>query len=116
MAFDLAKSTAELKLTEVELALYSALTLLSPERPGLKGMHEIQPLYQAIKKALQGELNKTHKQPIKGDVSVMDALNNSLPMLKELSSLHMEALSKFRRQYPLTEFPALHKELFSVDL
>jgi nuclear receptor subfamily 1 group F protein 4 len=30
--------------------------------------------------------------------------------------LHMEALSKFRRTSPHLEFPALHKELFSVDL
>lgn len=116
MAFELAKSTAELKLTEVELALFSALTLLAPDRPGLKGTLEIQPLNQAILKALKCELNKSHKLPIKGDVSVLDALLNSMPTLRELSALHMEALSKFRRSYPQAEFPALHKELFSVDL
>ena len=29
--------------------------------------------------------------------------------------LHMEALSKLKRSSPHLEFPALHKELFSVD-
>lgn len=29
--------------------------------------------------------------------------------------LHMEALAKLRRSAPHLEFPALHKELFSVD-
>ncbi|XP_039297202.1 uncharacterized protein LOC120354315 [Nilaparvata lugens] len=33
----------------------------------------------------------------------------------ELSVLHMEALAKFKRSTPHLEFPALHKELFSVD-
>ncbi|KAI1306526.1 putative nuclear hormone receptor HR3 [Halotydeus destructor] len=116
MAFDFAKTTAELKLTEMELALFSAFALLSPDRPGLKGMHEITPLNAAILKALRNELNKTHKLPIKGDVSVADTLLSSIPTLRELSKLHMEALTKFRRSCPHVDFPALHKELFSVDL
>lgn len=29
--------------------------------------------------------------------------------------LHMDALAKFKRSTPHLEFPALHKELFSVD-
>lgn len=138
-AFEYAKSTAELKLTETELALFSAYALLSPgnlatasnkksttsneflfvcrpERAGLKGMHEIAPLNAAIQKALRCELAKTRKLPIKGDVSVFDALMASVPTLRELSKLHMEALTKFRRSSPHVIFPPLHKELFSVDL
>lgn len=34
---------------------------------------------------------------------------------RELSMLHMEALAKLKRSTPHLEFPALHKELFSVD-
>lgn len=34
---------------------------------------------------------------------------------REISMLHMEALAKFKRSTPHLEFPALHKELFSVD-
>jgi hypothetical protein len=34
---------------------------------------------------------------------------------RELSMLHMDALAKFKRSTPHLEFPALHKELFSVD-
>lgn len=29
--------------------------------------------------------------------------------------MHMEALTKVKRTAPQLEFPALHKELFSVD-
>jgi len=116
MAFDFAKSTAELKLTEVELGLFSAFALLSPDRPGLRDRHEVGPMNSATLKALRSELSKTHKLPIKGDVSVCDTLLASLPTLRELSKLHMEALSKFRRSHPHVAFPPLHKELFSVDL
>ncbi|XP_054280033.1 probable nuclear hormone receptor HR3 isoform X2 [Macrosteles quadrilineatus] len=115
LAFEVARGVAELKLTETELALYSACVLLSPDRPGLKGLGEIARLGQACLRALRMELERNHTMPIKGDVTVCDALLNKIPTLRELSMLHMEALAKFKRSTPHLEFPALHKELFSVD-
>ncbi|KAF5304802.1 hypothetical protein FQR65_LT07819 [Abscondita terminalis] len=113
--FEMAKSIAELKLTETELALYSACVLLSPDRPGLKGIGEISRLSQAVIRALRIELAKNHSLPIKGDVTVCDALLTKIPTLREISMLHMDALGKLKRSAPHLEFPALHKELFSVD-
>ncbi|KAF6203738.1 hypothetical protein GE061_002072, partial [Apolygus lucorum] len=84
-------------------------------RPGLKGLGEIGRLGQAVLRALRIELDKNHTLPIKGDVTVCDALLTKIPTLRELSMLHMEALGKFKRSTPHLEFPALHKELFSVD-
>uniref|UniRef100_A0A146M006 Probable nuclear hormone receptor HR3 n=1 Tax=Lygus hesperus TaxID=30085 RepID=A0A146M006_LYGHE len=115
LAFEVARSVAELKLTETELALYSAYVLLSSDRPGLKGLGEIGRLGQAVLRALRIELDRNHTLPIKGDVTVCDALLTKIPTLRELSMLHMEALGKFKRSTPHLEFPALHKELFSVD-
>ncbi|XP_075217793.1 nuclear hormone receptor 3 ROR-beta [Lycorma delicatula] len=115
LAFEVARGVAELKLTETELALYSAVVLLSADRPGLKGLAEIGRLGQAVLRALRLELEKNHALPIKGDVTVCDALLAKIPTLRELSMLHMEALAKFKRSTPHLEFPALHKELFSVD-
>ncbi|XP_032672270.1 probable nuclear hormone receptor HR3 isoform X6 [Odontomachus brunneus] len=113
--FELARSVAELKLTETELALYSAAVLLSPDRPGLKGLAEITRLSQAVIRALRSELDRNHVTPIKGDVTVCDAILAKIPQLREISLLHMDALAKFKRSQPHLEFPALHKELFSVD-
>ncbi|XP_048509595.1 probable nuclear hormone receptor HR3 isoform X1 [Athalia rosae] len=113
--FELARSVAELKLTETELALYSAAVLLSPDRPGLKGLAEITRLSQAVIRALRAELDRNHVTPIKGDVTVCDAMLAKIPQLREISLLHMDALAKFKRSQPHLEFPALHKELFSVD-
>lgn len=101
--FEMAKSIAELKLTETELALYSACVLLSPgastlrppkppaiisdsfciaDRPGLKGVGEISRLSQAVIRALRIELEKNHSLPIKGDVTVCDALLTKIPTLR----------------------------------
>lgn len=115
-AFNFVRSIAEMKLTETELALYSAYVLLVPDRPGLKGVPEIQRLNTAILKSLRYELGKTHELPYKGDVSAFDCLLAKLPSLREVSLIHMDALAKFRRSVPHLEFPALHKELFSVDV
>ncbi|XP_044738337.1 probable nuclear hormone receptor HR3 isoform X1 [Chrysoperla carnea] len=113
--FEIAKGVAELKLTETELALYSACVLLSPDRPGLRGVAEISRLSQAVLRALKAELDRNHALPIKGDVTVCDALLTKIPQLREVSMLHMEALGRLKRSAPHLEFPALHKELFSVD-
>ncbi|KAG5894824.1 hypothetical protein JTB14_033669 [Gonioctena quinquepunctata] len=95
--FEVSKSIAELKLTETELALYSACVLLSPDRPGLKGLGEIGRLSQAVVRALRLELERNHSLPIKGDVTVCDALLTKIPTLREISMLHMDALGKLKR-------------------
>jgi nuclear receptor subfamily 1 group F protein 4 len=113
--FDVVRAIAELKVTDTMLALYSAYVLLSPDRPGLKGTGEITRLNNAVLRALRYESAKTHRHPIKGDVTVVDALLARVPQLRELGLLHLEALGRLRRMAPHLDFPALHKELFAVD-
>ncbi|XP_074037493.1 nuclear hormone receptor 3 ROR-beta isoform X3 [Leptinotarsa decemlineata] len=113
--FEMSKSLAELKLTETELGLYSACVLLSPDRSGLKGIVQIGRLNQAVLRVLKMEIEQNHSFPLKGDVTVCDALLTKIPSLRDISSLHMAALGKLKKSAPHLEFPALHKELFSVD-
>ncbi|XP_067630980.1 probable nuclear hormone receptor HR3 isoform X2 [Eurosta solidaginis] len=112
--FQTAKSIAELKLTETELALYQSLVLLWPERNGVRGNTEIQRLFNLSMNAIRQELEANHA-PLKGDVTVLDTLLNNIPNFRDISILHMEALSKFKQQHPNVVFPALYKELFSID-
>ncbi|XP_055680014.1 probable nuclear hormone receptor HR3 isoform X2 [Lutzomyia longipalpis] len=112
--FETAKSIAELKLTETELALYQSLVLLWPERNGVRGNTEIQRLFNMSMSAIRQELESNHA-PLKGDVTVLDTLLNKIPTFRELSLMHMEALSKFKQDHPQYVFPALYKELFSID-
>ncbi|XP_055549908.1 probable nuclear hormone receptor HR3 isoform X4 [Wyeomyia smithii] len=112
--FETAKSIAELKLTETELALYQSLVLLWPERNGVRGNTEIQRLFEMSMSAIRQEIEANHA-PLKGDVTVLEILLNKIPTFRELSIMHMEALQKFKQNHPQYVFPALYKELFSID-
>lgn len=76
---------------------------------------DITRLSQAVVRALRSEIERNHVMPIKGDVTVCDAILAKIPQLRDASVQHMDALAKFKRLHPHLEFPALHKELFSVD-
>jgi nuclear receptor subfamily 1 group F protein 4 len=52
------------------------------DRPGLKGLAEIGRLSQAVLRALRLELERNHSVPIKGDVTVYDALLAKVPTLR----------------------------------
>ncbi|CAH2988119.1 unnamed protein product [Chilo suppressalis] len=112
--FDAAKTIARLKLTETELALYQSLVLLWPERHGVRGNPEIQCLFNMSMAAMRHEAELNHA-PLKGDVTVLDTLLAKIPTFRELSLMHLEALCRFKAAHPHHVFPALYKELFSLD-
>lgn len=117
--FDFAKSLAELRLSDIALALYSAYILLQDDRPGLRNAEKVRSLNQAVLTALQRELSENPPHvPIKGDVSVFNRVVNKRLALREISFLHMEALVKFKSSMSGNglEFPALHRELFPVTV
>jgi nuclear receptor subfamily 1 group F member 4 len=83
--------------------------------------------------AIKQELDSNHA-PLKGDVTVLDTLLNKIPTFRfvlndkyfeklqhlfptfrELSMMHMDSLSTFKQEHPQYIFPALYKELFSID-
>jgi len=65
------------------VAWFSHLLLVSiADRMGLRGTLEIQRLSQAVLRALRLELSRTHRTPLKGDVSVADSLAARLPALR----------------------------------
>ncbi|KAJ8704523.1 hypothetical protein PYW07_011711 [Mythimna separata] len=112
--FDAAKTIARLKLTETELALYQSLVLLWPERHGVRGNPEITCLFNMSMAAMRHEIETNHA-PLKGDVTVLDTLLAKIPTFRELSLMHLEALCRFKAAHPHHVFPALYKELFSLD-
>jgi len=116
--FDCAKSIAELKLSEVALSLYSAYILLQADRPGLRNVDEIRKLNEAVCNSLQKELLRSHQtiHPIKEEISTISLLINKRHSLRDLSLLHLDVLSKFKRNCgSQIKFPALYGELFSTE-
>jgi len=112
--FDLVRGLCELKLGTDELAIFSAFCLLSPDRPGLTCVESVQRLSQELLKALRLRMDRSHPIPIKGDVTAYQMLLSHIPALREASATYLEVISNFKRMAPHLEFPALHKELFSV--
>lgn len=109
--FDLVKTIQAIGLTEGEIALFSATLLVRPDRPGLKDLTDVQKLYEKISTALKIELGKNNRE----DDNMITKLNQITWIVRNLNSQHITVLNKFKQNQPDVEFPALHKELFSVE-
>ncbi|XP_074661172.1 putative nuclear hormone receptor HR3 isoform X2 [Tubulanus polymorphus] len=109
--FELATELISYKLTDMELALLSAIVLLSPDRPGVKDATQIQKIQDRILSAFKMEIGKNHPD----NESLLGVVLQKLPLLRELSGKHIAILNNFKKTAPSIEFPALHKELFSSD-
>ncbi|XP_063054988.1 nuclear receptor ROR-alpha A [Engraulis encrasicolus] len=110
--FDFADSMSALRLTDPQVAIFSALVLINPDRPGLEDRGRVQRLRKDIERALSHILHRDNQD------TLLLRLYQKLPVLKALCSLHIEKLHWFRQLYPLTvhtHFPPLYKELFGSD-
>lgn len=63
-------------------ALHSPGAFPPPDRPGLRGTDEIAKLNEAVGRSLCLELDKTHRYPLKGDVTVYTFLIAKMPALR----------------------------------
>lgn len=89
------------------------------DRSDLRQVNHVRRLNLFICRSLRAELNKSHhhRSPFEPTSSnIYETLISKIPILREISMLHMAALSRFRRLSPEIEFPALHRELFSMDM
>lgn len=103
-----------LKLKHMSLPMHNIFIKLfllgGTDRPGLKDIADVQKLNEKVLTALKQELGKTH-----ANENVLTRLMQLTWTLRQLSSQHIVLLNKYKLQNPEVEFPALHKELFSVE-
>ncbi|KAL3884549.1 hypothetical protein ACJMK2_024683 [Sinanodonta woodiana] len=109
--FDFVKTIQSMNLTESEIALFSAILLVRSDRPGLKEVADIQKLHEKLSSALKMEVGNNHHE----DDELLSKLHQCTWILRSLSNQHIAVLNKFKQREPDMEFPALHKELFSVE-
>ncbi|XP_069552079.1 nuclear receptor ROR-alpha A [Brachyistius frenatus] len=110
--FDFAHGMCALKLTEQQIALFSALVLINADRPCLEDRGRVQRVQRSV------ELGLTHILQRDSQESLMHKLYQRMAVLRSLCSLHMEKLRWFSQRYPLTAhslFPPLYKELFASE-
>ncbi|XP_030639631.1 nuclear receptor ROR-alpha A [Chanos chanos] len=110
--FDFAHSMCALRLSEQQVALFSALVLINADRPCLEERGRVQRVRKDVELALSHILHRDNQQ------SLQSKLYEKMADLRSLCALHMEKLRWFRQLYPLTMhslFPPLYKELFGSD-
>uniref|UniRef100_A0A3Q3D8A9 NR LBD domain-containing protein n=1 Tax=Hippocampus comes TaxID=109280 RepID=A0A3Q3D8A9_HIPCM len=110
--FDFAHSVCALRLTDQQVALFSALVLINADRPCLEDRGRVQRVQRSVVLGLTHILHKDNRD------SLMHKLYQRMSVLRSLCSLHMEKLRWFSQRYPLTAnslFPPLYKELFASE-
>ncbi|XP_063736292.1 nuclear receptor ROR-alpha B isoform X4 [Eleginops maclovinus] len=110
--FDFAHNMCALKLTEQQIALFSALVLINTERPCLEDRTRVQRVQRSVEFGLSHILHRDNQE------SLLHKLYQRMAVLRSLCSLHMEKLRWFSQRYPLTAhslFPPLYKELFACE-
>lgn len=109
--FDFAHSMCALKLTEQQLALFSALVLINADRPCLEDRARVQRVQRGIERGLTLILQRDNQD------NLMHKLYQRGVLLRSLCILHTEKLSWFSQRYPAhTLFPPLYRELFVSDI
>ncbi|TDH11828.1 hypothetical protein EPR50_G00064640 [Perca flavescens] len=110
--FDFAHGMCALKLTDQQIALFSALVLINTDRPCLEDRGKVQRVQRSVEFGLTHILHRDNQE------SLMHKLYQRMAVLRSLCSLHMEKLRWFSQRYPLTAhslFPPLYKELFASE-
>ncbi|KAM9806838.1 nuclear receptor ROR-alpha A isoform 1-T1 [Syngnathus typhle] len=110
--FDFAHSVCALKLTDQQVALFSALVLINADRPCLEDRGRVQRVQKNVELGLTQILHRDNRD------SLMHKLYQTMSVLRSLCSLHTEKLRWFSQRYPLTAhslFPPLYKELFASE-
>uniref|UniRef100_A0A8D0CU99 RAR-related orphan receptor C a n=1 Tax=Sander lucioperca TaxID=283035 RepID=A0A8D0CU99_SANLU len=100
-------------MSEEEMALFSAVVLLSPDRPWLTDVQKIQKLQEKVYLALQRCLQKEGASEEK-----LAKMVSKLPILKSICNLHIDKLEFFRLVHPETAytFPPLYREVFGSEI
>lgn len=101
--FNFAERINSMHLNDTEIALFCAIVLITPDRPGLRNVELVETMYTKLKQCL--ELVVSKNRPDKPEF--MRNLLSLLPDLRTLSTLHTEKLVVFRTE---------HKELLRQQM
>jgi len=99
-----------LSLNDTELGLFSAVVLLSSERPGLTDVKSIEHYQDKLIEALKVQVGRNHAS----DPQVFSNLLMKLPELRNLGGKHTAHLDWFRLNWTKLSLPPLFAEIFDI--
>jgi len=86
--FDFAGRLNQLHLTDNEVALFSALVITAPDRPGLRYQDQVQRVQSVLSCGLQKLMKVNHAE----EPAIFSKLLMMVPDLRTLNTLHSEKL------------------------
>ncbi|XP_074654240.1 uncharacterized protein LOC141908209 isoform X2 [Tubulanus polymorphus] len=86
--FDFAERLNELKLTDEEIALFSAIVIIAADRPGLRNLEHVERIQAKLTQGLQQMMLINHPD----DAALFGKLLMKIPDLRTLNTLHSEKL------------------------
>ncbi|KAH9523789.1 Nuclear hormone receptor e75 [Bulinus truncatus] len=84
--FDFAERFNRMCLNDDEIAVFSAVVLMSPDRPGLRNVEQVERIQNKLTEALQNIINTNHKE----DGTLFAKLLMKTTDLRTLNTLHSE--------------------------
>lgn len=84
--FDFAERFNKMCLVDDEIAMFSAVVLMSPDRPGLRNVEQVERILNKLTGALQSIINANHKE----DPNLFAKLLMKTTDLRTLNTLHSE--------------------------
>lgn len=93
--FNFAERINSMCLSDTEIALFCAIVLITPDRPGLRNIELVEKMYSRLKQCLHLVImqNRPDKPEFMKDLLML------LPDLRTLSTLHTEKLVVFRTEH-----------------
>ncbi|KAL8600118.1 hypothetical protein ACOMHN_009725 [Nucella lapillus] len=101
-------------LTDSEIALFTAVLVFTPSRPGLGDSQLVSGLQSLYQQALFCLLKKNHSDP----ESTLTKVLSLVPMFRRINEEHSKALEAMKQKSPdafAQQFPSVHKELYSSE-
>lgn len=90
--FDFAERVNNLCLSDAELALFCAVVVLAPDRPGLRNAELVERVQRRLVNCLQAVVSKHHPE----NPNLHRELLSKIPDLRTLNTLHSEKLLKYK--------------------
>jgi nuclear receptor subfamily 1 group D protein 3 len=123
--FDFAERLNMLQLSDAEIGLFSAVVLITPDRPGLRGTEIVERIHNKLCGVLRAVMAQTRGHEMATLHTVYQELLQKIPDLRTLNTLHSEKLLAFKmterqqqlqQQQQMQQQRQMHTSIYGSDM
>jgi nuclear receptor subfamily 1 group D protein 3 len=108
--FNFSMSFNNLHLNDGEIGLFTAVVILTQDRPGLSDPKTVEELQEKLIEALKLQLSRSHSS----DPQVFPNLLMKLTELRTVGTKHNEVLGWYRMNWRRVKLPPLYAEIYDI--